>query len=76
METLSLSTPVAYWRLLTWAECSSLHHEQVGDARVRSSAVLARDPLIRGASLLSQVGSAITWAEFLQFAFQFGNCES
>ena len=44
--------------------------------RVRSSAVLARDPLIRGASLLSQVGSALTWAEFLQFAFQFGNCES
>ena len=35
-----------------------------------------RDPLIRGASLLSQVGSALTWAEFLQFAFQFGNCES
>ena len=76
MEALSLSISVAYLRLLTWAECSSLHHEQVGDVRVRSNTVLARDPLIRGASLLSQVGSALTWAEFLQFAFQFGNCES
>ena len=67
-----LSTPVAYLSQLTWAECSSLHNEQVGDTRVFSSAVLARGPLIRSAFLLSQVGSALTWAEFLQFAFSLG----
>ena len=76
MEALSFFNLRCLLEVASWAECSSLHNEQFGDARVRSSAVLARDSLIRGASLLSQVGSTLTWAEFLQFSFQFGNCES